>query len=323
MKVETTALAVSHIAEMYCVSGKAFASVYRNKVSGYGQWREEELCFGFYINPWNIGPHLSIDETCLSNGEVWTFLTNKDCRGKKGTLVAALPGTNSHDISSTLCGALGKSLRRKVREITCDLSPSMMRVAEEVFPSADIVNDRFHVQRLYSEAVDEIRTDLRRMLISMENNRPTGKRPPVCSNGETLRQVLARSRQSMMAPDCKWTPEQRTRAKILFNAFPDLGKAYGLGMKLRGIFNKRISPQQAAPLVCEWLERVREMGNRSFRAVLKTFERNLATILNYFNRRATNASAEAFNSKVKIFRAQMKGVRDRDFFLFRLAKLYG
>lgn len=42
----------------------------------------------------------------------------------------------------------------------------------------------------------------------------------------------------------------------------------------------------------------------------------------YFRRRATNASAEAFNSKVKIFRSQMRGVRDRDFFIFRLVKLY-
>jgi transposase len=37
---------------------------------------------------------------------------------------------------------------------------------------------------------------------------------------------------------------------------------------------------------------------------------------------SNNASAEAFNSKVKIFRAQMRGVRDRDFFIFRLVKLY-
>ena len=35
-----------------------------------------------------------------------------------------------------------------------------------------------------------------------------------------------------------------------------------------------------------------------------------------------HASAEAFNSKVKIFRSQMRGVRDRNFFIFRLVKLY-
>ena len=57
------------------------------------------------------------------------------------------------------------------------------------------------------------------------------------------------------------------------------------------------------------------------RADLEDFMRSQApTILNYCLRHSTNASAEAFNSKVKIFRSQMRGVRDRDFFIFRLVK---
>ena len=44
--------------------------------------------------------------------------------------------------------------------------------------------------------------------------------------------------------------------------------------------------------------------------------------LNFFERRATNAAAESFNAKIKAFRAQFRGVRDRAFFLYRLAKLY-
>jgi len=45
-------------------------------------------------------------------------------------------------------------------------------------------------------------------------------------------------------------------------------------------------------------------------------------ILNYFNNRSTNASAESFNAKIKEFRAMFRGVRDVRFFLFRLTKLY-
>ncbi len=65
-----------------------------------------------------------------------------------------------------------------------------------------------------------------------------------------------------------------------------------------------------------WYEKVSALANNSFRSVIKTFKNHAPTILNYFRRRATNASAEAFNSKVKIFRSQMRGVRDRDFFIF-------
>lgn len=107
---------------MYCVNGKYFADLYRNKLSGYADWCATELGCGFYFNASNIGPHMSLDETCLSNGEVWTFLTNKDGHGGRGTLAAAIPGTKSDEIISILIGAMGKSLRRKVKEVTCDLS---------------------------------------------------------------------------------------------------------------------------------------------------------------------------------------------------------
>ncbi|WP_317173352.1 transposase [Flavobacterium columnare] len=46
------------------------------------------------------------------------------------------------------------------------------------------------------------------------------------------------------------------------------------------------------------------------------------TILNYFDNRSTNASAESFNAKIKAFRSKFRGVRNIEFFLFRLTNLY-
>ncbi len=150
MKVETTALSIKHIAEMYCVNGKHFAELYRNRLSGYTDWCEYEISNGFYFNAANIGAYMSLDETCLSNGEVWTFLTNKDGKGGKGTLAAAIPGTKSDEIISVLINAMCSSVRRRVKEVTCDLSPSMMLISEEVFYNAYVVNDGFHVQQVYN-----------------------------------------------------------------------------------------------------------------------------------------------------------------------------
>ncbi len=45
-----------------------------------------------------IGESLSIDETCLSSGEVYTFLTNKAGKGRNGTLVAVVKGTKAEDV---------------------------------------------------------------------------------------------------------------------------------------------------------------------------------------------------------------------------------
>ncbi len=307
---------------MYCVNGKYFADLYRNKLSGYAEWRGSELGCGFYFNASNIGPYMSLDETCLSNGEVWTFLTNKDGHGGRGTLAAAIPGTKSDEIISILIGAMGKTLRRKVREVTCDLSPSMMLIAAEVFYNAHVVNDRFHVQQVYNEAVDEIRVDIRRQLIAEDNARDKSEPPVTYSNGETMRQILARSKHTLMMAQNKWTDIQRHRANILFKHYPILKAAYQLAMELRRIFNSKISPTKAMGKMNEWYEKVSALSNSNFRSVIKTFKNHAPTILNYFRRRSTNASAEAFNSKVKIFRSQMRGVRDRDFFIFRLVKLY-
>ena len=58
MKVETTALSIKHIAQMYCVNGKHFADVDRNKISGYHKWWGDELSLGFYFNAANIGPYI-------------------------------------------------------------------------------------------------------------------------------------------------------------------------------------------------------------------------------------------------------------------------
>ena len=322
MKVETTSLSIKHIAQMYCVNGKHFADLYRNRISGYADWCESELCSGFYFNAANIGPYMSLDETCLSNGDVWTFLTNKDGHGGRGTLAAAIPGTKSDEIISILVGAMGKSLRRKVKEVTCDLSPSMMLIAAEVFYNAHVVNDRFHVQQVYNEAVDEIRIDIRRQLIAEENNRDKSEPPVTYSNGETMRQILARSKHTLMMSQNKWTDIQRHRANILFEHYPILKAAYLLAMELRRIFNMKISPTKALGKMNKWYEKVMALENNNFRSVIKTFRNHAPTIINYFRRRATNASAEAFNSKVKIFRSQMRGVRDRNFFIFRLVKLY-
>jgi len=60
----------------------------------------------------------------------------------------------------------------------------------------------------------------------------------------------------------------------------------------------------------------------SFKTIAHYLEDHIYTILNYFPDRSTNASAESFNAKLKGFRALLRGVTDKKFFLFRVAKLY-
>ncbi|MDO6738837.1 transposase [Wenyingzhuangia sp. 2_MG-2023] len=45
-------------------------------------------------------------------------------------------------------------------------------------------------------------------------------------------------------------------------------------------------------------------------------------MLNYFINRSTNAAAESFNAKIKAFRTQFRGVKNLEFFLFRLTNIF-
>ena len=86
------------------VNPATLARHYKNHSSGYADWPAKVHADRWLVFPENIGARLSIDEVSLSNGELWTMLTNKAGKGRRGTLVAAVRGTRIRDIVR-LCDA--------------------------------------------------------------------------------------------------------------------------------------------------------------------------------------------------------------------------
>ena len=294
----------------------------------------------YIVFPGNIGEDLSLDETCLSNGEVYTVLTNKAAHGRKGCLVAMIKGVATDTVSGVLKGISIKR-RSQVKTVTTDLSAAMMLTVRRCFPAAKLVNDRFHVQQLMSEAIDQIRIRHRWEVLDEENRlikehrsrrKAAGTReqklivgewePQRMENGETMPQIMARSRHIILKHKSKWNEQQYRRAEILFRKFPDLKQAYDLYLKMIDIFNKKCDPSVARLDFARWYQQVEALDNREYNRVLETFENHNVTIMNYFEQRLTNASAESFNAKIKAFRSQFRGVGDIRFFMYRLAKLY-
>ena len=303
--------------------------MYKDKLSGYRQWKQLAHAEEYVLHSSNIGQDLSIDETSLSNGEVYTVVTNKAAKGRKGALVAMIKGVASDNVIERL-KLLGLSKRRKVRTVTADLSGSMKHIASRVFPLAEQISDRFHVQQLMSQAIDEMRIELRWEVIRDENERiricrqqKIPYRPKVEANGETLRQIMARSKHIMTRNISKWSDAQRKRAGILFGHYPQLKTAYALAMKLTDIYNERITAPVARLKLARWYNELEQFDPVRFKTVIDTFTTHSDTIVNFFNDRLTNASAESFNAKIKDLRRQFRGITDTAFFLFRLSALYG
>lgn len=310
------------------MDGKQLQEQYKHHISGYSVWDQQDHATDWILYPQNMGTHLSIDETSLSNDELYTIVTNKAAKGRKGALIAMIKGTKAEDVISILRKIPDQS-RRAVQEVTLDMAANMNLVVQKCFREAKRVIDRFHVQRLACDAVQEMRIQYRWQALDEENELVRKAKaqqmtfnPEVLDNGDTLKQLLARSRYLLFRHKDKWTASQKQRAAILFQRYPRLKQAYDLSFKLGTIYRNCTCWEHAYKKLALWYQEVEQANIDSFRTVSKTLETHYEAILNFFNNRSTNASAESFNAKIKAFRSSSRGVRDIPFFLFRLANIY-
>lgn len=300
---------------------------YKEVLSDFREW-EQGVDADALVYPENFGEWMSIDETALYNGELYTILTNKDKHGKKGCLAALIKGTKNEVVSKAL-ERVPIEKRMAVKEVTADLAESMDWICRTNFMNAKLTADRFHVQQVVSEAVQEIRINLRREAIDEENEclveakrKGISFRSKTFANGDTKKQLLARGRYLLFKPSNRWSPGQRERADILFKEYPSIKKAYDFSMYFRGIFENAKTREDAQKRLAEWMDKISTSEIPTLVSAANTVNNNLGKILNYFPDGSTNASAESFNAKLKGFRSMVRGIRDMKFFLFRISTFY-
>lgn len=326
--METSPVTCRTLEDYYHINANTFDRQYKDVLSGFRTWTELDHADEWLVFPDNIGPRLAIDETSLSNGELYTVVTNRDRHGRDRCLVAIVRGVRSETVIKAL-KVIPDELLDSVGEVTLDLSESMKRIVRTCFPKAMRVIDRFHIQKLACDAVQEMRIKHRWDAIQEANDAMESAKlkdreyvPLRYKNGDTKKELLARSRYLLFKSGDKWTVSQRQRAEILFREFPDLERAYGLCHSLRMIFSKNTLKDAARLSMARWYNKVEEAGFRSFKVIAATFRERYNDILNFYVNRSSNAAAESFNAKIKSFRASLRGIVDEKFFLYRLAKIY-
>jgi hypothetical protein len=75
---------------------------YKDYLSDFKAWDQKEYAKEWLLFAHNLGSHLSLDETAFSNGDLYTILTNKKAKGKKGALVAMVKGTKAETVVGIL-----------------------------------------------------------------------------------------------------------------------------------------------------------------------------------------------------------------------------
>ena len=297
MRLETLPITVRSFEKDYHIDGDEFGRAYKDHISGFRTWTELDHADEWLIFPQNIGPHVSIDETCLSTGEVYTIVSNKDAHGRKGCIIAIVKGTK-------FCLEALQEVRREYRreQMTQDANAReehrlmMKELAKNDGPWIDAEGNAIRRNARYC--------------------------PERLENDGTRAELLARSKGLLMMSPDKWTETQKERAEILFREFPDIKTAFSLTHSLRMIFSQRCSKDKGAESLHSWYTKVGEFGNKAFNDIAAAMYDRENEILNYFVNRSTNASAESLNAKIKQFRALLRGIVDKKFFLFRLTKIY-
>ena len=133
---------------------------------------------------------------------------------------------------------------------------------------------------------------------------------------------MARSWDLLFKSDANPAPSQVHRAEILFRLFLDLEEAYKLSRELSSIFTTSKGRIIAFKRLAIWYNKIEKASLKLFNTVSITIQNHYENILNYFDKRITNAPAESFNAKIMAFRSQFRSVRDMSFFLTRLSKIY-
>jgi transposase len=292
------------------------------------------------LKPENFGEDMAIDDKNIG-GEGYTIISNKNT-GK----IACMIQTTKAKIITDILHTLPSAALFIVRTISKDLAEGYDWVARTVFLNAMRIADKFHVLKLGFEALQAIRIRYRQEILKQERDEREAYRQQECErrdqykregkkykikkrktrterhihkNGETTKELLARSRYLLFKLKTQWTPTQAQRADILFQKFPEIKTAYNLITLFRDFYTTPIGKREKAKeKLKEWYDKVSKKNIEEILLFASTVQRHEGEILNYFEEGHTNAFAESLNSKIESFIHSNSGTRDRDFFHYRM-----
>lgn len=308
---------------------------YRNYLSGYPEaveskeWgknnftgsdkREKSVPV---LKPENFGEQMSVDEKMIDE-EFYTVMTNRQT-GKIALLAETLTVTELNK----LIDKTGQ-VKQKVKTITADLSPTYEKFCEQSFPEAMIVADKFHVVKHIIEAVQTLRLRTKQeeiaRLPTTKKERKEYEKQTKLINGESRIELLTRSRYVLFKRTQNWTASQQKRATLLFETFPQLKDTYELTQQIRKWLDKENVGQYEWKIeqqLIHWYDCAEQAKLPEVENLIRIIGSHEEKIMNYFKTGKTNAKAEAMNSKIQRFITANYGVRDKDFFLYRLARYY-
>jgi transposase len=176
---------------------------------------------------------------------------------------------------------LGEAGCQRVETATIDLSAAFIKATREKLPEAEIVYDRFHVQRLASDAVDEVRCSIVRVLSDSPEEARTVKR---------TRFVLLKNSWNLTRAQCrKLAGVQETNQRLYRLVNETLAQALDY-----------CQPWRAQKALDAWLSWASRSRLKPFVRVARTIRKHLDGILAYIETRLSKGLVEGTNGKIRM-----------------------
>ncbi len=322
---------------MFSIKPKTLHYWYKENLSGYkqdvqaGRWGEKKILVvnkdtGEVVKerpvpiakPENFGSHMTIDEKQIGK-KMYTIMTNAGT-GKIALLAQSM---KPEELKQAVENYLSQKTA-EVKSVSCDMSPSYKKFCKEVFPNTQLVIDKFHVIKHLMDALQQVRKQLKTQCLT--HDKTLAKQIAIDNPGQervwTDIELLERSRYILYKMQADWEEDEQEIMNYLFTSYPVLQRAYELTQKLRLWYNSRNIGKHINILERElynWCDEVNQSKIAALRGVKKMIEKHQDDIINYFKQGQTNAKAENMNGKIQRFLANNFGIKDRDFFLYRVA----
>ena len=240
---------------------------------------------------------LGLDEIALLKGH-GDFVTIVSAQNQVGQpqVLAVLQGREKKTVLAFL-KTIPARLQATIQEVCSDLYEGYLNAVEEALPAARLVADRFHVTKLYRAAVDNLRKVEMKELKELLKKEEYGY----------LKGVLWALRKH--SDDLE--PEEKETLDLLFEASPNLQRAYRLREKLTRLFdNEKHTKESGTQALRRWMSEVRNSGLDCFDKFLGTLEARLDIITNYFTNRTSSGWVEGLNNKIKVLKRRCYGLKN-------------
>jgi len=323
---------------MFSIKPKTLHYWYKHELSGYdqevaaGTWGEKKIAVKVAADTGevleekpvhiakeeNMGTHMTIDEKQIGK-KMYTIMTN----AQTDKIALLTPTLKVDELSKAIEFVSAKV--SNVKSVSCDMSPSYQKFCRETFPTANIVIDKFHVVKHVMDALQQVRRKIKDTIITKIKPEAKKEEPGKEETEWTEAEQTERSRYVLCKMEAEWENDEKRMMSHLFSTYPKLQKAYELTQKIRIWYHKKNIKKHENLLEIElyqWCDDVVASKISEFRAVRKMIEKHQDNIMNYFKEGQTNAKAENMNGKIQRFLANNFGIKDRDFFLYRLSKYF-